>query len=84
MVSVDKEFGHTNLDVENDSVLFKDINKTINVWMSHGDQVQDLPDEFDLIASKTTPIAACSIKIYLFMQYSFIQVTHTQMVMFYR
>ena len=45
VVSVDKkEFGHTNLDVENDSVLFKDINKTINVWMSHCDQVQDLPD----------------------------------------
>ena len=52
VVSSDKkEFGHTNLEIENESILFKGIDKKINVWMSHGDQVQDLPDEFELIAS---------------------------------
>ena len=81
VVSVDKkEFGHTNLDIENNSVLFKDINKTISVWMSHGDQVQDLPDEFELIAStKTAPIAAMQHKnlpIYAIQFHP--EVTHTQ------
>ena len=81
VVSVDKkEFGHTNLEVENKSVLFKDINKKINVWMSHGDQVQDLPDEFELIASThTAPIAAMqhkSLPIYAIQFHP--EVTHTQ------
>ncbi len=81
VVSVDKkEFGHTNLEVENKSVLFKDINKKINVWMSHGDQVQDLPDEFELIAStQTAPIAAMqhkSLPIYAIQFHP--EVTHTQ------
>ena len=81
VVSVDKkEFGHTNLDVENDSVLFKDINKTINVWMSHGDQVQDLPDEYELTAlTSTAPIAAMQHKnlpIYAIQFHP--EVTHTE------
>ena len=64
VVSVDKkEFGHSELEIINDSSLFKNINKKINVWMSHGDQVQDLPDDYNLIAStKTAPIAAMEHK----------------------
>ena len=64
VVSADKkEFGHTNLEIENESILFKGIDKKINVWMSHGDQVQDLPDEFELIAStNTAPVAAMEHK----------------------
>jgi len=60
VVSVDqKEFGHSELEILNDSELFNEINKNLNVWMSHGDQVQDLPDGFKLLAStKTAPIAA--------------------------
>jgi GMP synthase (glutamine-hydrolysing) len=60
VVSVDqKEFGHSELEILNDSKLFNEIDKKLNVWMSHGDQVQDLPDGFKLIAStKTAPIAA--------------------------
>ena len=60
VVSVDqKEFGHSELEILNDSKLFNEIDKELNVWMSHGDQVQDLPDGFKLIAStKTAPIAA--------------------------
>ena len=58
-----KEFGHSKLEVINDSILFKDLDKKINVWMSHGDQVQDLPDEFNLSASTdTAPIAAMEHK----------------------
>jgi len=64
VVSADqKEFGHSELDVINDSIIFKDLDKKINVWMSHGDQVQDLPDEFNLVASTATaPIAAMEHK----------------------
>ena len=60
VVSVDqKEFGHSELKILNDSKLFNEVNKKLNVWMSHGDQVQDLPDGFKLLAStKTAPIAA--------------------------
>ena len=60
VVSVDqKEFGHAELEILNDSKLFNEIDKELNVWMSHGDQVQDLPDGFKLLAStKTAPIAA--------------------------
>jgi GMP synthase (glutamine-hydrolysing) len=54
-----KEFGYSELQVTADCVLFSDLGKTLNVWMSHGDQVQDLPDNFELVASTATaPIAA--------------------------
>ena len=60
VVSVDqKEFGHAELTVHMESILFSDLDKTLNVWMSHGDQVQDLPDNFELVASTASaPIAA--------------------------
>nr|MDA7554983.1 glutamine-hydrolyzing GMP synthase [Gammaproteobacteria bacterium] len=54
-----KEFGHAELALENESELFEGLSTNENVWMSHGDQVQDLPDQFKLIAStKNAPIAA--------------------------
>ena len=64
VISVDKkEFGHSELEIVSDSVLFQELDKQINVWMSHGDQVQDLPDDFNLLASTpTAPIAAMQHK----------------------
>ena len=57
--SDNKEFGHAEVLLKADSALFKDLEQTLNVWMSHGDQVQDLPDNFSLIAStESAPIAA--------------------------
>ena len=54
-----KEFGYSELKVKTNCVLFSNLEKTLNVWMSHGDQVQDLPDNFDLVAASTSaPIAA--------------------------
>ena len=60
VISTDqKEFGYAELSITSDCVLFSSLEKTLNVWMSHGDQVQDLPDNFDLVASTATaPIAA--------------------------
>ena len=57
--SDNKEFGHAEVLLKADSALFKNLEQTLNVWMSHGDQVQDLPDNFTLIASTdSAPIAA--------------------------
>ena len=55
VISADhKEFGHAEINIKSDSVLFSGLDKTLNVWMSHGD-----PDEFTLAASTSTaPIAA--------------------------
>ena len=33
-----KEFGYSELQVTAECVLFSDLEKTLNVWMSHGDQ----------------------------------------------
>ena len=58
-----KEFGDSALEVVSESIMFKGLNKKINVWMSHGDQVQDLPDDFVLSASTASaPIAAMEHK----------------------
>ena len=81
VISADqKEFGHAELEVINDSKLFHNLNKNINVWMSHGDQVQDLPEDFNLAASTSTaPIAAMEHKnlpIYGIQFHP--EVTHTQ------
>ena len=81
VISVDqKEFGHSELEIETESILFKGLNKKINVWMSHGDQVQDLPDDFNLVASTASaPIAAMEHKdspIYAIQFHP--EVTHTE------
>ena len=81
VISADKkEFGHAELEIVTDSLLFKNLNRKINVWMSHGDQVQDLPDEFELTASTSTaPIAAMQHKklpIYALQFHP--EVTHTE------
>tara|TARA_B100001250_G_scaffold23744_1_gene19885 strand:- start:30 stop:1589 length:1560 start_codon:yes stop_codon:yes gene_type:complete len=56
-----REFGHADLKLKNQaSGLFKGIkNKSINVWMSHGDHVSSLPKGFKSCASSNnSPIAA--------------------------
>ncbi len=41
-----REYGKTNIHITSGSILFKDIEKKFSVWMSHGDYIKDLPDEF--------------------------------------
>ena len=75
-----KEFGHAELTLENESNLFEGLSTNENVWMSHGDQVQDLPDSFKLIAStKNAPIAAMQHKVKPIYALQFHpEVTHTE------
>jgi len=81
VVSADKkEFGHAQLDILSDSILFKNLNKKTNVWMSHGDQVQDLPDDYELIASTSSATIAAmqhkKLQIYAIQFHP--EVTHTE------
>ena len=80
VISADqKEFGHSELEIVRDSTLFSGLDKKVNVWMSHGDQVQDLPDDFNLLASTSTaPIAAMQHKsLSIFAIQFHPEVTHT-------
>ncbi len=56
---VHREFGRTTLFVKDASSLFEGIPGEVTVWMSHGDQVQDLSDHFvSLATTETCPFAA--------------------------
>ncbi|MFH0909476.1 MAG: glutamine-hydrolyzing GMP synthase [bacterium] len=54
-----REFGYAGIDVIEPDTLFKDLPSKLDVWMSHGDQVQKMPEGFKAIASThTCPVAA--------------------------
>ncbi len=53
------EYGRTEVDVDNNSVLFKDVNKKTICWMSHTDYISGLPEGFVSVAfTPNCPIAA--------------------------
>ena len=45
-----REYGKAELTINSNSLIFKNIPKKNNVWMSHGDKIIDLPDNFKIIA----------------------------------
>ena len=62
-----REFGYAEVKIIRDSALLRDINDRIDtdgceeleVWMSHGDKINNLPPGFDILANNAaTPIAA--------------------------
>lgn len=54
-----REFGKTNIQISNDSKLFKNTPKQQKVWMSHIDYVEQLPEGFILVAkTEDCPYAA--------------------------
>ena len=54
-----REYGRAICNVATDDVLFQDFPKEAQVWMSHGDQVQRVSDDFAPLASTSTcPVAA--------------------------
>jgi GMP synthase (glutamine-hydrolysing) len=57
-----KEYGHAMINLIGSCELFKDITYgPIDVWMSHGDRVNAIPEGFEAIgASKNAPLAAIS------------------------
>jgi GMP synthase (glutamine-hydrolysing) len=82
-----REFGYAEIVSHNDSPLFRMIEdrksdtgqSAIDVWMSHGDKVTQLPPGFNVIASNpSTPIAAIADEKRKFYAVQFHpEVTHT-------
>lgn len=47
-----REYGRANLTwIDNSNILFKNISHNTQVWMSHGDTIEVLPDNYKVIAS---------------------------------
>jgi len=59
-----REYGRANLNfVNQENKLFKGINIDSQVWMSHGDTITNIPENFELIASTdSVKVAAYHIK----------------------
>jgi GMP synthase (glutamine-hydrolysing) len=57
-----REYGHASLQLLSpDCPLFLDLPAGMQVWMSHGDQLQQAPADFHVIArTDTAPFAAVS------------------------
>ena len=54
-----REYGSANISLVDPDLIFKGLPSTLDVWMSHGDQVETLPPGFKVLAKTgTCPIAA--------------------------
>lgn len=57
-----REYGKTSINYQ-DSPLFKDINKSNICWMSHTDQIEKMPEGFNIVATtEDCPVAAMENK----------------------
>ena len=52
-----REYGHAQVEVLSDSELFHGLPRSLEVWMSHGDEAQELPPGFTLIAKSPSAVA---------------------------
>ena len=54
-----KEYGKTSLEIISESKIFENVEKNSVVWMSHGDRIFSLPENFSVTAkTENCPIAA--------------------------
>ncbi|MEW6455773.1 MAG: glutamine-hydrolyzing GMP synthase [Acidobacteriota bacterium] len=75
-----REYGFAELFVKDFDGLFKDLPEKSQVWMSHGDEVYELPDEFKITAStENSRVAAIeNRKKYIYGVQFHPEVVHTQ------
>ncbi len=52
-----REYGHAQVDLLDESQLFEGLPRTLEVWMSHGDEAMELPAGFKLIAKSPSAVA---------------------------
>jgi GMP synthase (glutamine-hydrolysing) len=52
-----REYGHAEIDIIAESVLFKGLARRQPVWMSHGDEALELPPGFELTARTANAVA---------------------------
>lgn len=58
-----REYGRANLKfVDSDDILFKGVDQHSQVWMSHGDTIVKIPDNYKIIAS-TNDVKVAAFKI---------------------
>ncbi|HVP63719.1 MAG TPA: glutamine-hydrolyzing GMP synthase [candidate division Zixibacteria bacterium] len=53
-----REYGHAQVTIEQQSMLFHELPTTLSVWMSHGDEADKLAPGFKLIARSPNAVAA--------------------------
>ncbi|MDO4549753.1 MAG: glutamine-hydrolyzing GMP synthase [Planctomycetia bacterium] len=54
-----REYGHAEMEIIGEDVIFERVNRETRVWMSHGDQIGKLPTDFIVLArTETCPAAA--------------------------
>lgn len=77
--TVAREYGRITCTLNNENKLFKSMDKDITVWMSHGDQVIELPPDFESLAcTRNCPYAAVKYRKRAFYGVQFHpEVTHT-------
>ncbi len=59
--SLQREYGRTRIYIFKDSELFKGVGNNLNVWMSHGDSIDSLPEKFNS-SSKSLDGVICSFE----------------------
>jgi len=52
-----REYGHAQVQVIEESILFQNLSRELSVWMSHGDEAETLPQGFRRIAQSPTALA---------------------------
>ena len=75
-----REFGHAEVTIKQSSVLLGPENESLNVWMSHGDRVTELPEGFHIYGETSNcPLAAIGDEKRRFYGVQFHpEVTHTE------
>jgi GMP synthase (glutamine-hydrolysing) len=52
-----REYGHAEVEIVAESVLFQGLSRKLPVWMSHGDEALELPPGFELTAKTAHAVA---------------------------
>ncbi|PIP46420.1 MAG: glutamine-hydrolyzing GMP synthase [Deltaproteobacteria bacterium CG23_combo_of_CG06-09_8_20_14_all_51_20] len=63
--ALDREYGSAGILIQDNIDLFADLGeqRSMKVWMSHGDRVEKMPEGFEILAtSKNSPVAAMADK----------------------
>jgi len=53
-----KEYGHSSLTIDNNSSLLGGVGDSLRAWMSHGDEAEKIPEDFQIIGHTERSYAA--------------------------
>ena len=54
------EYGRSKIEISNSGDLLKGISKSTNVWMSHGDKVTKIPDQWNVTSKSENNVISSS------------------------